>query len=70
MLGDFRRATQVINTIPVDDDETRECLACAHLVKLGDKVQDEASGEIFCEACAAYTYADIKAQHDEGAHHR
>lgn len=62
-LGDFRRAMQVINAIPVDDDETRECLGCAHLVKFGDKVQDEASGEIFCETCA-YTYADIKAQHD------
>ncbi|ADH91757.1 hypothetical protein Snov_4501 [Ancylobacter novellus DSM 506] len=64
MLGHFRRATQVINAIPVGDDETRECLGCAHLVKLGDKVQDEASGEIFCEACA-YSYAAIKADHDE-----
>lgn len=63
-LGDFCRATQVINAIPAGDDETRECLGCTHLVKLGDKVQDEASGEIFCEACA-YTYADIKANHDQ-----
>lgn len=46
------------------EEDARECLGCAHLIKLGDKVQDEASGEIFCEACA-YTYADIKAQHDE-----
>lgn len=47
-----------------DDDDTLECLGCARQVKPGDKVQDEASGEIFCEACA-YTYAEIKAQHDE-----
>lgn len=40
------------------------CLGCACPILPGDKAQDEASGEIFCEECA-YTYTEIKANHDE-----
>lgn len=45
-------------------DDPATCLGCECLILPGDKAQDEASGEIFCEECA-YTYAEIKAQHDE-----
>ena len=40
------------------------CLACCRLMLTGDKAQSEASGEILCEECA-YSYADIKSNHDE-----
>lgn len=40
------------------------CLACCRLMLVGDKAQSEASGGILCEECA-YTYAEIKANHEE-----
>jgi hypothetical protein len=64
MTADISREDRSELLVSHDVEEHGNCLGCCRLMLAGDKAQSEASGEILCEECA-YTYAEIKANHEE-----